>query len=645
MSQMGASSEDRITAAVPVAAETLAAKQAHDDLAKSLGVDTAGMEAEYRSQLKVRALECAHGYTPSALSGEEDIRKALVDKDCFTQADAALLKWIGLRRIGLLLAAAPLRPIPGKAPAMLLAADYISEISFAERAGVALLQSSKAYHVVDMTTGQAIRTAPVQSGSPITSLSPNGRLFVAGSGGAATVHESETGTVLATLPGVSSWQLYWVGDVGAIYPAGQGAELNFIDFTSGRESKIPMMVGNLDKIVALPGPARRYAVLGWGRHGVVELQPTPQGWNAVLVSESKSATGGWARNTSGLTSDQKYLYGTSSKLQLLELASMKLHTVTFDPMYVQHIAATPDPDHLVVSGFFKGAPGLGPKQFVYSISRRTLAEVNADTLLSTRFLYIPTLRKNAIVDRGKIVIVDAIPAAAPAPMSEQLERHAAELEAVAASRAAERMEMAMPAMDIDSARAELLARMQREGATLPPELAAIAARAKAAPSVRAAIGARVPPARSVPVPPLYPGPVGTLARKADVEAIGVYEGTASLASSATARGSSARTGTVHVRVRRSARPVILVLSAYDPVRWHIAIDPGATLAAVLSSGYHPSEITGAGNARVYKIGRHYAYKRSNEGFANLDNEVARWTGKRIGVFQGEYTGSSFSVGN
>ena len=191
------------------------------------------------------------------------------------------------------------------------------------------------------------------------------------------------------------------------------------------------------------------------------------------------------------------------------------------------------------------------------------------------------------------------------------------------------------------ARARALAQLQERNAVPPalmermlrqqgitPELFARAQRANAAPAATASSTQA------------YAGPVATLARDAEVEAIGVYQG----GDIGHATGASARTGTVQVRVRRSPRPLVLALSAYEPVRWVLTLEPGARLAAVLSSGYSDQEVLGAGNARVLKVGQLYAYKRGSPEFTRLDDEVARWTGKRIGVFQGSYSGTSYTVG-
>ena len=372
-----------------------------------------------------------------------------------------------------------------------------------------------------------------------------------------------------------------------------------------------MTIGNLDKVVALPGGTHRYGVLAFNRQGVVELRPTPRGWTATLVSEQKStATGGWSRNTSGLTPDGKRLYGASQSVQLMDLPSMQLHTVTLDPLRVQQVVATPDPDTLLVSGYFRGLPGAGRKSFVYSISKRTLAEVETGKLLSTRLLYIPSLHRNAVIDGGKVVLLDGLPTGDALPVDEQLQRQQLAL-------------------------GEQVRRQQQQRAGL----FSFAADARAA-SAAAASAAGTPSG----APTVYPGPVAGLARTADVEAVGVYEG--SNATHGAGRNSTlaARTGTVHVHVRRGKRPVVLVLSSYEPVHWVVTLQAGARLAAVLTSSYYPDTVTGTGDARVYRIGSNHAYKRGSPDFAKLDAEVAHWTGKHIGVFQGGYTGSAFTVG-
>jgi hypothetical protein len=99
-----------------------------------------------------------------------------------------------------------------------------------------------------------------------------------------------------------------------------------------------------------------------------------------------------------------------------------------------------------------------------------------------------------------------------------------------------------------------------------------------------------------------------------------------------------------VTVRRSPQPIVLVLCSYEPVQWQLKMEPGARLGAVLVGGYHDSSVLGAGDARVLKMGRYYAYQQEGADFAALQREVSRWVGRPISLFQTGYRGNSYTVG-
>ena len=109
-------------------------------------------------------------------------------------------------------------------------------------------------------------------------------------------------------------------------------------------------------------------------------------------------------------------------------------------------------------------------------------------------------------------------------------------------------------------------------------------------------------------------------------------------------GTSRPVGTVSVTVRRTTRPLVLVLSAYEAVQWKLRLEPGARLEAILLSGYYDSTVLGGGDVRVLKIGREYAYQSEGGDYQLLQRQVTRWTGRPISIFQGGYQGSSFIVG-
>ena len=130
-----------------------------------------------------------------------------------------------------------------------------------------------------------------------------------------------------------------------------------------------------------------------------------------------------------------------------------------------------------------------------------------------------------------------------------------------------------------------------------------------------------------------------LARTAQVDAVSVYEAVAMHAPCA-----PHTYGPVNVLVRAAIRPAVLVLSSHQTVEWQLTLAPGATLAAVLISGYGESTVAGAGNALVSSIGGFYAFKRGSAEFKHLEQEVLRCSGRNIENFQSVYSGNTFEVG-
>jgi hypothetical protein len=136
-----------------------------------------------------------------------------------------------------------------------------------------------------------------------------------------------------------------------------------------------------------------------------------------------------------------------------------------------------------------------------------------------------------------------------------------------------------------------------------------------------------------------PGTLSRLARSAHVAAVSVFEAVAIRAPSM-----PQKQGPVRVQVRRTSRPVVLVLSSHQTVEWQLEVDDEAELKAVLLSGYGESTVAGAGLALVASIGGFYAFKRGSAEFRHLEDEVLRCTGRNIENFQSVYAGHSFEIG-
>jgi hypothetical protein len=200
-------------------------------------------------------------------------------------------------------------------------------------------------------------------------------------------------------------------------------------------------------------------------------------------------------------------------------------------------------------------------------------------------------------------------------------------------------------------------------------------------------------------PVTTPTPTPTTAA-AEVRAIGVYQGTGGVSDFC-----HSTPGTVTVTVPKNTAPIILALSAYEPVKWVLHVDPGTTIKKIILSGYNAQTVSGqaagvavenhfyndyarytqgsatyssnsgsfyndqasmpatifdwAGDAscaatsaaivnthRRYFNGSSdyfYAYANGSSEYTNLANKLQALTGLPVTSFQGAYAGSSFTL--
>ena len=179
----------------------------------------------------------------------------------------------------------------------------------------------------------------------------------------------------------------------------------------------------------------------------------------------------------------------------------------------------------------------------------------------------------------------------------------------------------------------------------PPPAPAPTIGVNAVPSTPRPVAATPPSDIDASASPAPPSPETAPAGQIDVPtdarvlAIGIYEAADGVHSFNGPR----KAGTVQVFVMKSARPIVLVLSSYEPVNWNLQLQDGAKVSHVLLSGYHASQVFGAREASIESIGTQYAYQRGSVQFETLDGLVRQFTGKRIGSFQGAYSGGSFTL--
>lgn len=599
------SPEARINEAFPVSDAVLTAKASLLNIATD--AQKVVIESQLKERLDQRAHDCAKGYIPTWHSSMEDIRRAIINKNCFVETDEKIARLLGVRMLGIILSQPPLIPIPEVSPESITADGFIHDAYFAENAGVALLATPQSIEFLDIATSKLIASEAKGRGQ-VGMLSPNGRLYVIGDGDSLKIKQVETGSVVLELRSVMPYQFYWLDDHTVAYSK-RGNEGHLLDLSSGEDLDIPSEQGYLFQVRKMQGDENRYAFIYNSKVVAIELNrhtgsPTVERLSEVAVSGST-----WALNTSGQLADGRHYFSASNELTLVDAEDLTVEKISFQPYLLQTGIATPDPDKIVLTGYIKPPHG-DDAIYLYSISERTLSLVDQEKIFPPRYIYIAPLRKQGIIINSKIALRDSLPTLDTTSITEFVSN------AMLVSEQRERLAY-------DRMVAEQIMRDAKNSAGGPP------------PNIPIRPQEYLPR----PLPPSTNTLFSDLANKVQVEGVGVYQG-----KSANHSFANHPMGYVEVRIRSSAKPIVLVLSSYEPVNWRLVSEPGAKLATVLISGYHSSNVVGAGTARVIVAGSASAYKLGDSGYNSLNNEVVKYIGKGIDIFQGKYEGDSFSVG-
>ncbi|MEB3886451.1 hypothetical protein [Lyngbya sp. CCY1209] len=110
------------------------------------------------------------------------------------------------------------------------------------------------------------------------------------------------------------------------------------------------------------------------------------------------------------------------------------------------------------------------------------------------------------------------------------------------------------------------------------------------------------------------------------------------------------TGTIDVKVGRRDKAIVLVLSSYEPVRWNVILEDGATVEKIILNGYHDQAVTGVEGIPIQE----YSYEENGQ---FLGDFVYRWettspavmtrfsqaAGVPLTSFQGCYRGTEFEI--
>ncbi|MEG4231202.1 hypothetical protein QUA40_03645 [Microcoleus sp. Pol11C3] len=150
--------------------------------------------------------------------------------------------------------------------------------------------------------------------------------------------------------------------------------------------------------------------------------------------------------------------------------------------------------------------------------------------------------------------------------------------------------------------------------------------------------------------------VGSSSGNKELHVIGVYEANADhknrdLSKSALAKPSER----IEIKVERRNKPIILALSAYEPVQWNITAEPGAVIEKIIVNGYHNQTVSGVSGIPVEE----HSYEETGD---NLGDFIYKWgatpdssntsslvtkleqrNSTSLTSFQGCYRGKNFSI--
>lgn len=596
----------KVNAAFPPDAEI---RIAQENLATLLRQDAAAEEAfkeQWASRMDLRARNCSQGLSIGRFDTLAQVNALPIDRGCLNAQDAQLLQYLGIRQVAFRLAQTALRPLAPLSGTTIVPSIDGAQIYSAETAsdaGVAVVRGTRGELMsAEIPGGRkiAVLSLTPEAGYQM-SVSPNGRVAALQTVNNGVVFiDTETGNKLWTTRDIRRFHA-WLPEVSAalVNDAKTGA-LSLIDFQAGKIEVHPVALRNTTWAVRYTKAPSRMLVGSHRDFTLIEHTRDASGIHATATREFQITQGrGVTSSEPTLMLDGKAIVFVSSRdLMMVDLESGQ-ETLWQTADFLNNSYAKLSETTLLVDSRMAGSIYTKPQ--VFDIKAATLAPVDSEDgrsgILSALDGRNGYMRRNS----NGILFAGEVKAGTPEPLDTLL--------------ASFNLEKQLAKLAAEEKAAEMAAARPAYGAAYPP-------------SAPAAVSA----SNSI---------IAALSRDAQVEAIGVYQGKtgASVASSG-----GRKPGTVEVRVRRSVKPTVLVLSSYEPVRWHVMPEPGAKIAAVLVSGYYASQVTGTGNARIVTTGSSYAYKQDSPQYKALNRDVMRWTGKGIGVFQGRYEGASFSVG-
>lgn len=621
-----ADESDLINSAVPLSGSAQTAllqmrRLVHDSTVR------AGIEAQFALRMRLRALACAQSLEISLGASSEQIHDRYGGDPCFAKQDDDITNWLGLRTVGALLALPALRAMPAFAPQS--GSDAVAPIQrayFAAHAGVAVVSSYRDIEVLDLALGVPLNTRFESTGELLVSISPNGRIYTALQRGQLRFYDSADGTPVADpewcLNGILCG-LHWLDDRTALIEDPTTSAPALYDFRSGATGPFDGESEPVSRVAPVTGTAATF--VAFRDSGITEFQliyGADSRPHAQVLQVAQYRLNLTPIESGGVVAGgRQYVNTSSGKLVLTDLGNLRSESIDLGSFFVQRALPTSDPDRILIAGFVRsGPPGL--HFYEYALQERTLSAIDTSTLPSTQFVYDSPQKTLYVLAGAALNRVGNLPLGTPVS---------------AAAFSANTPPTPVPPGPGVYAMRPGMAGITTEDGTITHVFAP-------------------------PPPKPMPGPIGRLAQSADIEGIGIFgsdaaDGGAAGQYAGTIAGtnvqiyrpadrvatSSPGPRAVQVTVKSRQKPIVLVLSSFSGVEWHLNVHPNAHLAAVLITGPRGSSVQGQGNVPVVVIGSVYSYVVGSPSYSALQNEVYTWTGKRMSLFQCGMLASQFTV--
>ncbi|MDM0109694.1 WD40 repeat domain-containing protein [Variovorax sp. J22R24] len=576
---------ERITKAFPLADDVALATSRFIESAAREGGQAAAKDRIER-MMQVRALACTSAISIGRFDSPEDIRRKPVDADCLRKQDADIGEWIGFQRIAALLLKPPLAPLAELGALRTLPSYEETTIGIitSAQSSVALLQGSQGgITAVRLPDGKAFQTIRgMRFNQNAIALSPNGRVMIAqaDTGRSIKAYDIESGALVWSSDQYRSL-VSWLPESGALVMTRGGTESGtvLLNLVTGKSTPYTAAIRSPSWAIAVPGGPDRRLV--GGDSGVALMDHIKEAADGGILATQVQF---WP-TTRPVSSGRPFLMNNGTKL-----------------VYVSY----PGLGWLDLATGQSGYVDMGP-----------LRAGNYAQISDTALLY--TTPKPGASYQGEGRVLDV-----------------------------ERMTVA-PVLNYEHNLGSILPLSPRVGFMRRGNFVSVGSKVEVGEStdLQQAIAAanlevQLAKLQQAQTRQEGPGPAAMLTHvppNAQVDAIGVYESKAGVHGA----GAGRTAGPVRVTVMPSSTPLVLVLASYEPVRWMIENPGNRKISAVLVSGYHDSTVFGAGGAQVLKIGAGYAYKIDSPEYRELKASVARYVSNPIRIFQGTYSGQTFTV--